>query len=70
MARRGKITQIIAEADAVPALRDMGRRLIEAGFSGNHQTVAKDYLALGIQSKRTRAARAEEKSKQLVLSGI
>ena len=46
----------------------MGRRLIEAGFRGNHQTVYKDYLALGIQSKRTRAARAEEESKQLVLS--
>src|ERR1039457_5079206 len=70
MARRGKITQIIAEVGAVPALRDMGRRLIEGGSSGNHQTVAKDYLVLGIRSKRTRAARAEEKSKQLVISGI
>lgn len=70
LARREKITQIIAESGAAPALRDMGRRLIDAGFTGNHQTVAKDYLALGIRSKRTRAARAEEKSKQLVLSGI
>ena len=70
LARRCKIAQIIAEVDAVPALRDMGQRLIDAGFSGNHQTVAKDYMALGIRSKRTRGARAEEKSKQLVLSGI
>jgi hypothetical protein len=66
--RREKITQVIAELGAVPALRDMGRQLIEAGFCGNHETVRKDYLALGVQSKRTRAARAEEKSKQLVLS--
>jgi hypothetical protein len=32
MARREKISQIIAELGAVPGLRDMGRRLIEAGF--------------------------------------
>jgi hypothetical protein len=47
----------------------MGRQLIEAGFRGNHETVRKDYHALGVQSKRTRAVRAEEESKQLVLSG-
>lgn len=67
MARREKITRIIAELGAVPALRDMGRQLIDAGFSGNHQTVSKDYLALGIKSDRTREARAELKSRQLQL---
>jgi hypothetical protein len=46
----------------------MGRRLIEAGFRGNHQTVQKDYVILGIQSSRTRAVREAKRAKQLVLS--
>ena len=67
MARRAKITAIISEIDSVPPVREMGRRLIVAGFSGNHQTVFKDYLALGIQSKRTRAVRTELQRKQPTL---
>jgi hypothetical protein len=70
MARREKITVIIGEMGGeVPPVREMGRRLIEAGFLGNHQTVQKDYIALGIQSSRTRAAREAERAKQLVFPG-
>ena len=57
--RRAAITRIIAELGTIPTHRDMGRRLIDAGFNGNHRTVEKDYKALGIESGRTRAARAE-----------
>jgi hypothetical protein len=53
MERRVKVTEIIAELRRVPSLRDMGRRLIEAGFQGNHQTVFKDYRVLGIRSGST-----------------
>jgi hypothetical protein len=66
--RRARITRVIAELGWVPSVREMGKQLIEAGFRGNHQTVFKDYLALGIKSDRTRAARAELKSRQLLLS--
>ena len=68
--RRAKITQIVADLGHVPTVRAMGERLIEAGFQGNHQTVFKDFKALGLQWERTRAARAERKRKQLVLSDI
>ena len=69
MERRAKITGVIAELGRVPSVREMGNRLIEAGFRGNHQTVFKDYRALGIQSDRTREALAELKSRQLQLPG-
>jgi hypothetical protein len=68
LARREKIIAIIAEIGSAPPVREMGRRLIEAGFRGNHQTVQCDYVALGIRTERTRAARAERKSRQLSLS--
>jgi hypothetical protein len=68
--RRERIRSTIAEIGKVPPVREMGRMLLEAGFRGNHQTVQNDYRALGIQSERTRAARLEQKSKQLVLSGV
>ena len=67
MERRAKITGAIAELGRVPSVREMGKHLIEAGFRGNHQTVFKDYRALGIKSDRTREARAELKSRQLSL---
>jgi hypothetical protein len=68
MERRGRITEVVAELGLVPSVREMGKRLIKAGFRGNHQTVFKDYRALGIKSDRTHAARAELKSRQLLLS--
>jgi hypothetical protein len=67
MERRGKIIEIIAELGRVPSVREMGRRLIEAGFRGNHQTVFKDYRTLGIKSGRAFEVRAELKSRQLLL---
>ena len=67
MERRAKITAVIAELGRVPSLREMGNRLIDAGFRGNHQTVFKDYRALGIKSDRTREALAELKSRQFQL---
>jgi hypothetical protein len=67
MARRAKITGVIAELGRVPSVREMGKRLTEAGFRGNHQTVFKDYLALGIKSDRTREAMAALKSRQFLL---
>jgi len=67
--RRTKITEVTAELGWVPSVRQMARRLREAGFQGNRQTVFKDYRALGITTARTRAARAEPKSWQLALSG-
>jgi hypothetical protein len=65
--RRTKITQIIADLGHIPTVREMGRRLIEAGFRGNHQTVQKDYQAMGVESKRTKAARDAERAKQFLL---
>jgi hypothetical protein len=62
--RRAKITALIGELGTVPTVRDMGKRLVAAGFRGNHQTVFKDYLALGIKSDRICEARAGLKSKQ------
>jgi hypothetical protein len=67
MARRAKVTGVIGELGRVPSVREMGKRLIEAGFRGNHQTVFKDYLALGIKSDRTREARAALKARQFLL---
>ncbi len=61
--RRAAITQIIAELGWIPPTRDMGRRLIEAGFRGNHRTVQMDYAALKVESGRTRAERAEVERK-------
>ena len=70
MERRARITGIIAELGRVPTLREMGQRLIEAGFRGNHQTVFKDYQALGIKSYRTCEVRAILQSRQLSLPGV
>jgi hypothetical protein len=77
MERRELIITIIGQLGGkVPPVRDMGRRLIEAGYRGNHQTVQKDYRALGIESGRTLAARAEiqqktaERQPDLFESGI
>jgi hypothetical protein len=67
MERRAKITAILAELGRVPSVREMGNRLIQAGYRGNHQTVFKDYRALGIKWDRTREALAELKSRQLQL---
>ncbi len=58
-ARRAKITQIVTEMGRIPTVREMGMKLIDAGFRGNHQTVQKDYQELKLQSGRTQAARAE-----------
>jgi hypothetical protein len=70
MERRVKITEIIAELRRVPSLREMGSRLIEGGFRGNHQTVSKDYRALGVKSVRTLEARTELKSRRLSLPDV
>lgn len=66
--RREAITRIIAELGTIPPLREMGRRLIVAGFSGSPRTIFLDYQALRIESNRTRASREAERAKQLVLS--
>jgi hypothetical protein len=50
--RRFIITEIIADLGRVPPLRKMAEAINGMGFMGNHQTVFKDYKALGIQSKR------------------
>ena len=54
LARRAAIQAIIAEMEKVPTVREMGKLLVEQGHRGNHQTVQKDYRALGINSERTR----------------
>jgi hypothetical protein len=60
MERRAKITEVIAELGGkVPTLREMGRLLVDAGFPGSVRTLLLDYQALGVESGRTRAARAE-----------
>ena len=57
--RRAAIRAIIAETGNVPDVRTMSRLIGTKGFRGNHQTVFKDYGALGVQWERTRKARAE-----------
>jgi hypothetical protein len=68
--RPERIARVIAELGYVPPVRDMARRLAEAGPKGNHDTVDRDYTALGIESGRTRAARSEMKSRQPLLPGV
>jgi hypothetical protein len=68
--RRAEIARIIAELGKIPTARDMGRRLIEAGFRGNHRTVLMDYAALGVESSRTRAARSEIERKYTELQPL
>ena len=70
MDRRERIARVISDLGYVPPVRDMARRLAEAGLKGNHDTVDRDYKALGIASGRTRAARDEMQSKQPLLPGF
>jgi hypothetical protein len=57
--RRAAIREIIAATGTVPTVRDMGAILKTKGYAGNHQTVFKDYKALGIKWERTRESSAE-----------
>jgi hypothetical protein len=58
--RRAAIQAIITAAGTVPTVRDMSTMLKTKGHPGSHQTVFKDYKALGINCERTRGAVAEE----------
>jgi hypothetical protein len=53
-ARRVAIREITAAAGRVLSVRDMGAILKTKGHAGNHQTVFKDYKALGIECGRTK----------------
>jgi hypothetical protein len=70
MDRRERIARVIADLGYVPPVRDMARRLAEAGLKGNHDTVDRAYKAFAISSGRTRAARDEMKSRQPLLPGV
>jgi hypothetical protein len=67
MERRGEIQRVIAEVNRVPTVREMSRILQAQGYRGNHQTVFKDYAALGIECEGTRNIQAPESS-QITLS--
>ena len=66
--RRAEITALIENLGHIPTVRKMADLLKAKGFEGNHQTVFKDYKALGIESGRTRKARAEREEAQTHLS--
>jgi hypothetical protein len=67
--RRAEIQRLIEEAGDVPKVREMARVLNEKGFQGNHQTVFKDYQALGIKWDRQRQAKPKPLS-LLLYAGI
>ena len=54
------IQGIITDLGRIPPVREMGTILKGRGHSGNHQTIYKDYVALGIEWDRTSEARARE----------
>jgi hypothetical protein len=54
--RRAAIQAVISEQGFVLPVREMGTLLKAKPHSGNHQTVFKDYKALGIEWDRTRQA--------------
>jgi hypothetical protein len=66
--RRAAVTAIIAELGYIPTVREMSVILTAKRLRGNHQTVFKDYKALGIRWERTREARAERRQDQTSLS--
>jgi hypothetical protein len=65
MERWAEIKSIIAEKGCVPTVREMSRMINAKGLRGNHQTILKDYKALGIKWERTLESRFQREQQKL-----